>query len=133
MAHLIDKNAVITEIESYKNSFCDRNGYLEDSETNGLTYDTLCELEDSISTLEVKEVEDTSLEKFKSLQHITGDLHKTSEDWGYTPNLYHFDGSWHVSWISCEEGDGIKDFEGNTPEEAIDKAYKWFHSTFCDS
>ncbi len=53
MTQYIDKDALMAEIESYKNSFCDRNGYLEDSETNGLTYDTLCELEDSISTLEV--------------------------------------------------------------------------------
>ena len=57
MAHLIDKSALVAEIESYKNSFCDRNGYLEDRETNGLAYDTLCELEDSIDTLEVKEVD----------------------------------------------------------------------------
>lgn len=76
--------------------------------------------------------EDNSLEKFKSLQHITGDLHQTLEDWGYAPNLYFFDGMWHVSWISCEDGDGIKDFEGTTPEEAIDKSYNWFHSTFCN-
>ena len=57
MTQLIDKDRVVAEIESYKNSFCDRNGYLEDSETNGLAYDTLCELEDSIDTLEVKEVD----------------------------------------------------------------------------
>ena len=56
-AEYILKEAVVTEIESYKNSFCDRNGYLEDSEMNGLAYDTLCELEDSIDTLEVKEVD----------------------------------------------------------------------------
>ncbi len=53
MKHLIDKDKVIAEIESYKNSFCDRNGYLENSETNGLAYDTLCELENSIDSLEV--------------------------------------------------------------------------------
>lgn len=80
-----------------------------------------------------EEDEENSLEKFKSLQHITKDLHQTLEDWGYAPSLYFFDGMWHVSWISCEDGDGIKDFEGNTPEEAIDKAFDWFHSTFCNS
>lgn len=80
-------------------------------------------------TLEVK-IDENHLEKFKSLQHISRDLHQTLEDWGYAPNLYFFDGKWHVSWISCEEGDSIKGFEGNTPEEAIDKAYNWFHSTF---
>ena len=57
MEQYIPKSALVEEIESYKNSFCDRNGYLEDSETNGLAYDTLCELEDSIDTLEVKEVD----------------------------------------------------------------------------
>lgn len=86
-----------------------------------------------IDTLEVKTDENNFLEKFKSLQHITKDFHQTLEDWGYAPNLYFFDGMWHVSWISCEEGDSIKDFEGNTSEEAIDKACNWFHSTFCNS
>ena len=57
MAHLIDKDAVIAEIESYKNSFCDRNGYLENIEENDLAYNTLCDLKDSIDTLEVKEVD----------------------------------------------------------------------------
>ena len=83
----------------------------------------------AINTLEVKY---DSLENFKSLQHISRDLKSTLQDWGYAPNLYFFDGMWRVSWISCEEGDSIKDFEGNTPEEAIDKACNWFHSTFCN-
>ena len=73
-----------------------------------------------------------ALDKFKTLQHITGDMKSTVEDWGYAPNLYHFDGSWHVDWIYCEEGDSIKGFNADTPEEAIDKAYNWFHSTFCN-
>lgn len=90
----------------------------------------LQEVQCEIDTLEVKE---DSLEKFKSLQHISGDLHQTLEDWGYAPNLYFFDGMWHVSWISCEEGDSIKDFEDNTPEVVIDKACNWFHSTFCNN
>ena len=85
-----------------------------------------------LDNLEVKEVGDNSLEKFKSLKHINKDLDKTLEDWGYAPNLYYFDGSWHVDWISCEEGDSIKDFTGDTTEEAINKAYNWFHSTFCN-
>ena len=86
-----------------------------------------------LDTLEVKTDKDNSLEKFKSLQHISGNLHQTLEDWGYAPNLYFFDEMLHVSWISCSEGDSIKDFEGNSPNEAIDKAYNWFHSTFCNS
>ena len=77
-------------------------------------------------------MKDDSLEKFKSLQHISGDLKSTLHYLGYAPNLYHFDGSWHVDWIYCEEGDSIKGFNADTPEEAIDKAYNWFHSTFCN-
>ena len=73
-----------------------------------------------------------ALDKFKTLQHITGDMKSTVEDWAYTPNLYHFDGTWHVDWISCENGDSIKGFTAQTPEEAIDKAYEWFHSRFCN-
>lgn len=57
MAKYIDKFAVMAEIESYINSFCDRNGNLEDIETNGLTYETLYDLKNSIDTLEVKEVD----------------------------------------------------------------------------
>lgn len=69
---LIDKSAVIAEIKGYKDSFCDRNGYLEDNETNGLAYDTLCELEDSIDTLGVKEV---NLEKeIETLDSLLYDL-----------------------------------------------------------
>ena len=82
--------------------------------------------------VEVKTDKDNSLEKFKSLQHITNDPHQTLEDWGYAPNLYFFDGMWHVDWISCEEGDSIKCFTEDTAEEAINKAYNWFHSTFCN-
>lgn len=81
--------------------------------------------------LQVTVVNNEVLNKFKSLQHITGDMKSTVEDWGYAPNLYHFDGSWHVDWIHCEDGDSIKGFDADTPEEAIDKAYEWFHSTFC--
>jgi hypothetical protein len=93
----------------------------------------LQEVQCKLDNLEVKEIKEDSLEKFKSLQHISGDLHQTLGDWGYAPNLYFFDRMWHVSWISCEEEDTIKDFEGNTSEEAIDKAFNWFHSTFCNS
>lgn len=85
-----------------------------------------------IATAPITLVNNEALDKFKTLQHITGDMKSTVEDWGYAPNLYHFDGSWHVDWISCEEGDSIKGFDADTPEEAIDKAYNWFHSTFCN-
>ena len=85
-----------------------------------------------IATAPITLVNNEALDKFKTLQHITGDMKSTVEDWGYAPNLYHFDGSWHVDWIYCEEGDSIKGFNADTPEEAIDKAYNWFHSTFCN-
>ena len=138
MKHLIDKDDLEAEIKrrkginekAYMQAFLNSNdkrdsfGYKVQEDIDILSY---------LNTLEVKTDEDNFLEKFKSLQHISGDLHQTLEDWGYAPNLYFFDGVWHVSWISCEEGDSIKDFEGNTPEEAIDKAYNWFHSTFCNS
>ena len=85
-----------------------------------------------LSLLNTLEAKVDSLDKFKTLQHITRDMKSTVEDWGYTPNLYHFDGSWHVDWIHCEDGDSIKGFDADTPEEAIDKASEWFHSTFCN-
>ena len=84
------------------------------------------------ATAPITLVNNEALDKFKTLQHITGDMKTTVEDWEYTPNLYHFDGSWHVDWIHCEDGDSIKGFTAQTPEEAIDKASKWFHSTFCN-
>ena len=84
------------------------------------------------ATAPITLVTNEALDKFKTLQHITGDMKSTVEDWGYAPNLYYFDGSWHVDWISCEEGDSIKGFNADTPEEAIDKAYNWLHSTFCN-
>ena len=131
MAHLIDKDTVVAEIENLENTYKEcptRNSYEE-----GLKEGRLIGYKDSLHKINNLEVKDNSLENFKSLQHISGDLKSTLQDWGYAPNLYFFDGMWHVSWISCEEGDGIKDFEGNTPEEAIDKACNWFHSTFCNS
>ncbi len=73
----------------------------------------------------------TALEKFQELPHINSS-YEILDDWGYTPSLYHFDGMWHVSWIHCSDGDSLDDFSGSTPEEAIDKAYKWFHSKFSN-
>ena len=69
------------------------------------------------------------LDKFKELPHINS-LYEIVDDWGYAPNLYHFDGSWHVTWIHCEEGDGLDDFVGESPEEAINKAYEWYQNKF---
>ena len=130
MAQYIDKAAVVTEIERRIEGLnkCHADtvaGYA--GEISGLE-----RLLSFLDTLEVKEVKDNSFEKFKSLQHISGDLHQTLGDWGYAPNLYYFDRSWHVDWISCEEGDSIKGFTEDTAEEAINKACNWFHSTFCN-
>ena len=90
-------------------------------------------LYETLDIVNGKHDNDSPLDKFKSLQHISGDMKQTLSDWGYAPNLYFFDGMWHVSWISCSEGDAIKDFSGNTPEDAIDLAYDWFHGTFCNA
>lgn len=128
MEQYIKKSALVAEIERLIKS-----PILYKSENVETRINVLKYLLSFINILEVKKVEEDSLEKFKSLQHITRDLKRTLQDWGYAPNLYFCDEMWHVSWISCEEGDSIKDFEGNTPEEAIDKACNWFHSTFCNS
>ena len=119
MEQYIDKDAIAAEITKRKKRNVLNEGAFEED----------IDILSFINTLEVK---DDSLERFKSLQHISGDLHKTLEDCGYAPNLYHFDGSWHVDWISCEDGDSIKGFTADTPEEVINKAYNWFHSTFCN-
>lgn len=64
------------------------------------------------------------LELFKKLPHLNGNK-EVVNDWGYTPNLYHFDTMWHVSWIHCDDGYGFVDFEAETLEEAIRKAFDW--------
>jgi len=128
MEQYIPKSALVAEIEKKIKNLYPKGG-------QGMVVTKILKdhYEDLLSFINTIEVKHDSLENFKSLQHISGDLKSTLQDWGYAPNLYFFDTMWHVSWISCEEGDGIKDFDGNTPEEAIDKAYNWFHSTFCNS
>lgn len=73
---------------------------------------------------------DSYLEKFKSLQHIARDKKRTSSDYGFMPTLYHYDGMWHVDWM--DEVGSFKEFSGETPEEVIDMASEWFHSTYCN-
>lgn len=63
------------------------------------------------------------LEMFKELPHVNVN-YEVVNDWGYTPNLYHFDGKWFVDWIHCEEGDSLFSYQGDSPEEAITNAYK---------
>lgn len=43
----------------------------------------------------------------------------------YIPNLYFFDGEWHVTWLHKDDGDSIYDFVGDTPTEAVEKAYRF--------
>ena len=64
------------------------------------------------------------LKLFASLEHINGKYEKVEEDWGYAPTLYSFDGQWHVSWVSCEELDGLISYEADSPQEAILKAFE---------
>lgn len=65
--------------------------------------------------------DDDALSLFKTLPHLDGN-YNIVDDWGYTPNLYHFDTQWFVDWIHCEEGDSLLSYSGKTPEEAIMKA-----------
>lgn len=127
MTQYISKSAVVAEIER-------RIKYYENIQMIKPVYESNIEdFNELLSFIDTLEVKDDSLEKFKSLQHISGDLKSTLQDWGYAPNLYYFDGNWHVDWISCEGGDSIKDFTGDTVEEAINKACNWFYSTFCNN
>lgn len=70
----------------------------------------------------------TPLEKFALLPNINmfeeGELTKVDkeQDEGYTPTLYWYDKAYCVDWID-EENDTILGFNGDTPEEAINKAF----------
>ena len=81
------------------------------------------------------------IELFKQLPHLAIDYNaepvkgyregfnrgfEVVDDWAYTPNLYHFDTEWHLSWIHCSEGDGIIDFRHpDSPEDCIMQAYEF--------
>lgn len=44
----------------------------------------------------------------------------------YSPMLYHEKGSWYINWYDTEDLiDSAYIVDGNTPEEAIQKAYEW--------
>ena len=94
-------------------------------------YGSLYDIATHFYKLGIEQKDMTELDKFKELPHINS-LYEIVDDWGYSPNLYHFDGDWHVTWIHCEDGDGLNDFVGETPEEAINKAYEWFHNKFSN-
>ena len=66
----------------------------------------------------------TALDLFKKLPHLNDDK-KVIKDWGDAPNLYHFDTKWHVSWIHCDDGFALIDFESKPAEGAIQKAFYW--------
>ena len=75
---------------------------------------------------------DSYLEKFKSLLPISKDLKSACLDYDTTPSLYYNDHMWHVDWTDSERY-SIKEFGGETPEEAIDLACEWFHTKFCNN
>lgn len=62
---------------------------------------------------------------FKELPHIDCNKIACGDNEGYCPNLSFYDGSWRVDWIHCEDGDFLVGFSGETPEEAIQKAYNF--------
>ena len=70
----------------------------------------------------------TALEKFALLPNITifeeGEFTKVDkqQDEGYTPILYYYNKNYQVEWID-DENDAICNTTGDTPEEAIDKAF----------
>ena len=70
----------------------------------------------------------SALEKFALLPNITifeeGYFTKVDkeQDEGYTPTLYWYDKAYCVDWMG-EENDTILGFNGDTPEEAINKAF----------
>ena len=90
MAHLIDKDAVVAEIERIQNEFSDRNGNFDDLENQG-AYKALDRLESSLDTIEVKEVD---LEKeIKKVQR----KYKTIEEYeGYPCTIY----ADNIEWIA---------------------------------
>lgn len=63
---------------------------------------------------------------FKELPHIDSSRFTCGDNEGYVPSLYFYDGFWIVDLIHCEDGDSLLSFSGETPEEAIQKAYKYY-------
>lgn len=63
---------------------------------------------------------------FKELPHIDSSRFTCCDNEGYVPSLYFYNGFWIVDWIHCEDGDSLFSFSGETPEEAIQKAYKYY-------
>ena len=76
----------------------------------------------NLKRMENKEIDYFKL--FASLEHLNGEYEKVEDDWGYAPTLYSFDGQWHVSWTSSEEGDDLISYEADSPQEVILKAFE---------
>lgn len=65
----------------------------------------------------------TELEMFTKLPHLDGSKKKDPEGL-YDPVLKKTDGAFYLSY-ECYGFDSIYMVKGNTPEEAIRKAYEW--------
>lgn len=77
--------------------------------------------------MEVNIVKDdmTTEEMLVKLPCLWADITPAPYGTEYTPNLYPYDGEWHLSWINSEEGDSLIDFQGKTIHEAVSKAFKY--------
>ena len=70
----------------------------------------------------------SALEKFALIPNITifekGKFAKVDkeQDEGYTPTLYYYNKSYQLEWID-DENNSICNITGDTPEEAINKAF----------
>ena len=70
----------------------------------------------------------SALQKFSLLPNINifeeGEFKKVDkeQDEGYTPTLYYYNKSYQLEWIN-NENNSIRNIAGDTPEEAINKAF----------
>lgn len=108
--------------EGFKHHLYLENGGIIECNRDGTFEGVIGRIENLDIVSEWKDDKTDYLAMFASLPHLNNNKKKV-DDWGYTPNLYHFDTKWHVSWIHYSEGDSLVDFMGDTPEEAIAKAY----------
>lgn len=124
MKEYLDKSDVLDAIKAYKNSFCDRNGYLENVETNELVYDTLCDLEDSIEALEVFNYQTIRniMTKAEAKVYIDPMIDTNKGKFYVLRNVQDFDRVTLLAqaiWV--EDEDLVYTFPGNTTDEEIIK------------
>ena len=118
MKEYLDKSEVLVVIKAYKNSFCDRNGYLVNIETNELAYDTLCDLEESIDALEVLTTKRTTNTEEKVNIYPMIDTNKGK--FYVLRNVQDFDRVTRlVQAVWVEDEDLVYTFPGNTTDEEI--------------